>query len=116
MRIKDKKEKSPFKTCITPADVAALLNDMNRLDSKATYALLIKAQVPCNKAICDHPTIQVIPDMNGQTGQLTLLGFLNGLFGINKNGFGCLQANADASGIKSFEVSENFKDKQKIPI
>jgi|ERR1035437_2180646 hypothetical protein len=118
MIIKDKKKKSPFKAAITAQDVADLLNEMNRLDPQATLQLIIKTNVPCNNEIANHKTIQVYADTAAGTAKLTMLGFLNGLFGINKDGYGCLAAVFDdkTGRLTEFRASDNFKTQAKIPV
>jgi hypothetical protein len=83
---------------ITPQDVVDVLNRAVRADRDAMHNL-IEAHVPCNAVLADDPTIQV-SGYNEQTGEPTpdrfkvgLLGVLNGLFGSDDQGWGCITAN-----------------------
>lgn len=83
---------------VTADDVVALLNEAFSLDPAAVQAL-VDHRVPCNKALGDHPTIQVgiaanwrkrrpndhnLPDDAEYT--VGLLGLLNGIFGKPEGG------------------------------
>ena len=57
--------------------IVDLLNEMFRLDPKATDNLL-KARVRCNNAVVDHPNVVVMDDDDGNP-VVGLLGLLNGL-------------------------------------
>jgi len=84
-----------LKEMITPQDVVDLLNESFRLDSAATR-LFRENKVKCNDALAEHPSIQIGENSNGNT--LGILGFLNGLFGTNDNGYGCIAANYNENG------------------
>jgi len=85
---------------ITPHDVVALLNEAVKLDPVAMHAL-VEARVPCNKALADHPTIQVsaYDELTGEPTpnwfKVGILGILNGLFGTDSAGWGYITANFD---------------------
>lgn len=53
------------------------LNELLKLDYQAVFAL-IKCRVPCNEALINHPTVQVVEDSDGNS-VFGLLGILNGL-------------------------------------
>lgn len=76
-------------------NVVDFLNALTAIDRHAMEAF-IAARVPCNKALSDHPTVQVglpgevlnvggqpVPDGEYQVG---FLGILNGLFGKFESG------------------------------
>lgn len=62
---------------MTPEQIQAVfikvLNDAFKLDPKAMQAL-VELRIPCNQALCDHPTIQVTND-----GKVGLVGIINGI-------------------------------------
>lgn len=100
---------------ITPYDVVALLNEAVKLDPAAMHAL-VESRVPCNEALADHPTIQVSV-YDERTGEPTpgqfkvgILGILNGLFGTDSAGWGCITANFEVRCEKCGEVKECTDD------
>ncbi len=78
-----------------------VLNEALALDPDAVNAIMLR-RVPCNEKISDHPTIQV------GNGDMSALGLINGLFGINKNGYGFITANVDeiTGRIESFNKTK----------
>lgn len=84
-----------LKQSITPEDVVVLLNEAILSDSKAV-GMLIAARVPCNDRLADHSTIQVgLIDGKYRVG---LLGMLNGMFGIDEDGYGPITAVFNGAG------------------
>jgi len=85
-----------IKDSVTVQDVCDLFNDVIEKDPGCAKAL-IETRVPCNAAIADHPTIQVMAE--GDETRVGLLGFLNGMFGIGEDGMGpiCVVMNDDGS-------------------
>ena len=83
-----------IKENITPAEVVSFLNKVVLIDPNFIKNL-IEQRVECNQQIAKHPTIQVhlgiLSDKDGKTSA-GFLGVLNGLFGIAKDGFGCIAA------------------------
>jgi hypothetical protein len=76
------------------------LNDIARTDPVAMDAL-IKARVPCNKAMAEHPTVQVTATDEG--GIVGILGLLNGIVGVipdgrPRHGWGYIAAEMDDRG------------------
>jgi len=70
------------------------LNELLRADPQAVSAL-IETRVPCNQELADHPTVQVRSyGLNGGY-QVGLLGILNGLFGVDEEGWGPIAAQYD---------------------
>ncbi|KKN88349.1 hypothetical protein LCGC14_0249120 [marine sediment metagenome] len=61
------------------------LNGLLELDRPAVAALIAN-RVPCNKALADHPTCQVVAQHG--SCHVGLLGILNGLCGKDKRGWG----------------------------
>jgi len=73
------------KESITIDDVVAYLNKLVALD-KPAMAALIANRVPCNQQMADHPTVQVRAMHGGFS--VGLIGIINGMFGINVDGWG----------------------------
>jgi len=73
-----------IKQTITIDEVITLLNELIALDKSAVAALLAN-RVPCNKALADHPTVQV-----GLQNDVGMLGVINGLFGVDDDGLGAI--------------------------
>lgn len=67
------------------------LNEMLKTDPDA-MASLIKARVPCNQGMADHPTFQVSVESQGKGFKIGVLGVLNGLFGADDDGWGPIAA------------------------
>jgi len=71
-------------------DAVAFLNEAFEADPKA-IAALVDARVPCNERMASHETIQV-QENEDKSCSVGLLGILNGLFGINHDGRGHIEA------------------------
>ena len=65
---------------VTAEQMIDLLNDVLKIDPEALQTLLAK-RVPCNKELADHPTVQ-IRDEGDNKYSMSLLGLLNGVFGV----------------------------------
>jgi hypothetical protein len=87
-------------------EAIAVLNRIHKSDPSVLPALIFH-RVPCNQTLADDPTVQV-----GKTGQedveweVGLLGIINGLFGIQEDGFGYIAANFDKGMILNFTRHE----------
>ena len=90
----------------TPKEVVNFLNEILKTDSRAIETLF-NTRVFCNKKLANHPTVQV-----GQFGKkphekyfVGFIGILNGLFGIDKKGWGCISMDLTRGNrIKQFRV------------
>lgn len=71
------------------------LNNLLELD-RGAISRLIGHRTQCNKALADHPTVQV-SDTSGVYG-VGLLGILNGLFPVDNRGFGAISAIIEDDG------------------
>lgn len=82
-------------------DTIQYLNEVHLLDP-TVFPALVEHQVKCNKALADHPTVQVdaVPCLNGSSTdfRVGLLGVLNGLFGVDSRGYGYIAAQYDIHG------------------
>ena len=76
-------------------DVIGLLNEVFRLDPVAANAF-VENRSPCNEAIADHPTIQVVT--RDGVPHFGPLGLLNGLFGVDERGYGPIASYYDDLG------------------
>jgi uncharacterized protein with von Willebrand factor type A (vWA) domain len=94
-----------IKTQVTVDEVIEVLNEALRLDPQAMNEL-IAARIPCNEKLADHPTIQV-GMRNGGVTTIGPLGLLNGLFGVQENGYGpiSVRVESDLKTIVCFERS-----------
>ena len=105
--------KDPYKKKITVQDVLDLLNELLQQDPEAVKAL-VNSRVRCNKRVANHPTIQVAARNSGTSDVLDeiyefgLLGLLNGLFGVDENGYGPFMAVFDEDEITEFITSEEY--------
>ena len=75
----------------TVDEAIAILNTILEADPKAIEAL-VQHRVGCNTTLADHPTVQVGKNDSpgGEVRQYTvgLLGIINGLFGVDQDGWG----------------------------
>ncbi len=68
---------------MTSQQIVDVLNDAFKTDPNAIDSLLC-CRVPCNKAMLDHPTIQVLTkNQNGDFPTVGLLGLLNAISAID---------------------------------
>jgi len=102
------KGESVLKKNITPKNVCDLLNEMLKLDYKCTEKL-IEHRVPCNEKIADHATIQVQQFKTDKFPKVGLMGVINGLFGIRKDGMGAICYEIDFGKIIRFKPTPEKK-------
>ena len=76
-----------------------MLNEMVKADPDATLAL-INTRVACSKELAEHHSIQV--DGSVDPARVGFLGVLNGLFGINEQGWGAIAAVIDEHKLIKF--------------
>jgi hypothetical protein len=67
--------------------IATYFNQLLKVDKPAVAAMFAN-RVPCNKAMADHPTVQVTAQHGGY--HVGLIGILNGLCGVRDDGMGRL--------------------------
>lgn len=79
-----------LKESVTLQDAVDLLNGMLKADNHAT-ASFIASHVQCNEELANHPTIQAT-GYGPCAPSVGPLGVLNGLFGIDENGWGGIVA------------------------
>lgn len=92
-----------WRESVTIDDTISLLNDALKLDPSALKAL-VEQRVPCNSALHNHSTIQTghispfdYPLQGGPEG-IGLLGVINGLFGVDSEGWRPVSAVFDDDG------------------
>jgi hypothetical protein len=83
---------------ITVRDACRILNELLKLDYNCAHDL-ISHRVKCNKQVADHPTIQVQHFKIDKFPKVGLIGLINGMFGIRKDGMGAI----------CFEISSSNK-------
>jgi len=98
-----------LKKSTTPEEVVELLNEMLKLDYEATKKF-IETKVSCNENLANNSLIQV-DGYSEKDGYLVgPLGFLNGIFGDNEYGYGCICAVYEDKNLVKFECNSNLKD------
>jgi hypothetical protein len=93
--------------------IARFLNEALDSDYNA-IATLTGMRIPCNKALADHPTIQVRAEKDG-TFTLGLIGLLNGLIGADEQRLGYLAAAYAVSCPNGCNFAEHIRDKKTCP-
>lgn len=91
-----------IKKNVTPKEVVSMLNDLLKKDRRAVESLF-NIRVFCNKELSEHKTVQV-HQFNKKPDKfyVGVIGILNGIFGIDKKGWGCI----------SIDLSSNNKINQ----
>jgi hypothetical protein len=98
-----------MKVSVTIDDVVELLNELNELDASAMRRL-IEARHSCNRGVADHPTVQVMSVNKEGPYKVGMLGFLNGLFGVDGSGSGPIQMVTDDDTGAIVEFRNRSKD------
>ena len=98
-----------YRKSVTPQQIVDYLNHLLKVDYSAIDKLCF-TRIYCSKKLAEHPTVQVCKDNFGNYS-VGLLGILNGLIGIDKDGWGCIAADCEANGkITKFRL---LKDRMK---
>lgn len=74
-----------LRNSVSIQDTIDFLNALIDLDDAAIHGL-ISTRILCNEALANHSTVQVGQENN--VNIVGILGLLNGLFGIDDNGWG----------------------------
>ncbi len=94
-----------IKGITTIYNVVAFLNSLLEYDREALQALCFKC-VMCNEKLGEHPTVQT--DLNVGMYSVGLVGVLNGLFGVDSEGWGAIAATVDDEGkLVGFTILED---------
>jgi hypothetical protein len=93
-----KVEKWTGNEAISVNAVLELLNEAFKIDPEFMQQL-VTTRFPCNKAMADHPTIQVhcYGDASIEEPKAGFLGLINGMIGVDENISGPIAANFDES-------------------
>lgn len=92
------KFKDPAETAAGPA--IDVLNRIHAADPSVLPALIAQ-RVPCNDAVANDPSVQVMQAEDG-TLSVGLLGIVNGLFGVDAAGSGFIAAEYDEGHLTGF--------------
>lgn len=110
-----------IKSSVSPIDTVNYLNELVDADPDAVRALIVQ-RVPCNQALAHHPTCRVMDvasvegavDRNvGVVGvgyEVGFLGVLNGLFGVDAQGWGAIVAVFSGGRLSHFTLKERRED------
>lgn len=91
-----------IKNKITPKNVVDFLNEALKNDPIAISSLF-QIRVSCNIKTAKHKSIQVFK-MGEDSYIVGFIGLLNGLFGANKDGWGCIAAKCKGTKILNFTL------------
>ena len=89
---------------VTPKQVINLLNTVLKNDYR-TISALFDIRIFCNAKIAKHKTIQVM-ELRGNY-MLGFIGLLNGMFGIDKEGYGGIEIQYEGTKLKKFTLLKN---------
>ena len=90
------KQEEPKK--ISVDQVIDYLNELLQIDRCAMGAL-VSNRVPCNEAMADHESVQVLGVNGGHI--VGMLGIINGMFGVDGNGYGQIIYESDVNGART---------------
>lgn len=94
---------------ITLDHTIEFFNSLIQLDHVA-LRFLVECRVPCNEALAVHPTVQVVGAE--EQAYVGVLGVLNGLFGVDDDGWGGITAVFEDDGtLTRFERTQRGKYK-----
>jgi len=101
-----------IKTSVSLQETVDFLNSLLEKDPVAITALF-SMRTACNKEMADHETVQV-GALSKDYFQVGMIGVLNGLFGIDSNGWGHICAHYDNGSITHFEALNEEKVKSML--
>lgn len=96
-----------LRTQITIDETIDFLNELIALDSIAVQSLARKA-VKCNDSLAEHPTIQVATHEGAY--YLGLLGVLNGMFGVDDDGWGSIVFVYEEGHLVKADRAEKYRE------
>lgn len=101
-----------IKNKITIQSAVKLLNEALNIDCVAINALF-GMRTSCNKKLSKHKTIQVVKVFD-DFYQVGFMGILNGMFGVDENGWGCICMDVNDGEITGFRIlKERIKNGSK---
>ncbi len=83
---------------ITADHVIDYLNLLLEIDRCAIGALIAN-RVPCNEAMADHDSVQVLGVNGGHI--VGMLGIINGMFGVDGDGYGQILYESEVEGART---------------
>lgn len=89
-----------MKEQVTIDEVIELFNELIEIDNPA-FGALVANRVPCNEELANHPTVQVGVQNGGY--RVGLIGIVNGMFGVDENGYGPIALNFEDSNLVKVE-------------
>jgi len=93
-----------IKKNITPQQMVDFLNELLITDRR-TIENLFGSRVVCNKKLAKHPTVQVMAYGTKKGFYMVgLIGLLNGMFGADKDGWGCISMDLKGSKLTKFTL------------
>lgn len=101
---------------VSVGETVEFLNEMLGLDRQFTERLMW-ARIRCNRQIAEHESIQCRSEPGGGRGKAGFLGVLNGVFGIDKNGFGPITGDVDEmdeTHIVRFRMTDSDKIEKQV--
>ena len=95
------------KETISVTDALVFLNHVAKLDPEFITRLCLN-RTACNTAIRDHESIQAhcYDDASLENPKVGMVGFLNGLFGCDRNGFGAISVIMDKDIVVGFKLTD----------
>lgn len=94
-----------YRGTVTPQQIVDYLNHLLKIDYN-TIENYCFSRICCSKKLAKHPTAQVHKDEFGNYS-IGLLGILNGLIGVDEEGYGCIAADMKDGNIKKFVLLKN---------
>ncbi len=86
-----------IKKTVSIDEAVDFLNHLIELDRNAV-AGIISNRVRCNRSLAEHESVQVLVDSRANAARVGFLGVLNGLFGVDDEGYGTIMALYDSKG------------------
>ena len=102
-----------IKETITPQNVVDLLNELLKIDYACVWSLT-RNRVICNEELKKHPTIRIHHYKGEEFPSVGLIGILNGLFGVDEEGYGCIGYNMDGGKIVRFGLINELSEKKEL--
>ena len=94
-----------IKNNVSIEETVNFLNELLEYDAYAISALF-STRIMCNRYLADHESVQV-RQLGDNVFQVGMIGIINGLFGIDQNGWGHIAADYDNGKIIKFRLLTN---------
>jgi len=91
-----------IKESVTIQEVVGFLNELLDID-QCTISSMMSTRFSCRRHLADHATVQV-GSLGAEHCVVGFIGLLNGLFGIDKYGWGHISAEYEENMIKKFRL------------